>query len=448
MVAAIGLPLASASGSDWAVAAGAGVILLYALLSRRLDGTAVTAAMCFVTCGLLLGSHGAGLIDPGAGSESVRVLAEVTLTLVLFADASRLDLATLRGEYQVPFRLLAIGLPLTILAGWAVAVVLFGSFSAGEALLLAIILAPTDAALGQAVVTDARLPSRIRQGLNVESGLNDGICVPVLFIALAWADTEAGASSTHGAVTLVAEAIGYGTLFGALAGFGGALLLREAMRRGLAEAAWVQVVPVATAALSYGLAAPLGGSGFIAAFVAGLAFGAIRGRAEETYMLEELGGLANAATFIVFGAAIVGPVLSHVTWTDAVYAVLSLTAVRMVPVAISFVGTHAEIPTMLFTGWFGPRGLASIVFTVIVLDESQLSHVSTMTTVVVLTILVSVYAHGVTAGPLTSRYAAWYAAHRERRPEAMETVEAGHQRWRRPSAIPVIGGHRAHGSGD
>lgn len=440
MVAAVALPLASASASDWAVAASAAVIVVYALVSRRLDATPVTAAMFFVTAGFLLGDHGAGLIDPGAKSESVRLLAEVTLTLVLFADASRLDLGALRHEYRVPLRLLAIGLPLTILTGWGLALVIFGSLTAGEAALLAIILAPTDAALGQAVVTDERLPSRIRQGLNVESGLNDGICVPLLFIALAVADKEAGTTTAHGAFTLVAEAIGYGTLFGIVAGAGGALLLRAASQRGLAEAAWVQVVPVGTAALSYGLAAPLGGSGFIAAFVAGLTFGALHDRAEETYMLEEVGGLANAATFIVFGAAIVGPVLSHATWMEALYAVLSLTAVRMLPVAISFVGTHARLQTVLFTGWFGPRGLASIVFTVIVLDESSLSHVSMMTVVVVLTILISVYAHGITARPLTGRYAAWYAAHRRRSPSAMETVEAEHQRWRRPSAIPMLHG--------
>jgi NhaP-type Na+/H+ or K+/H+ antiporter len=436
MALAVSFPILTSSTPNWALAAAAAVVVAYALVSRRLDRTPVTAAIVFVTCGFLLGNHGAGWIDLGPGSESVRLLAETTLTFVLFADASRLDLNALRRQYQVPLRLLAIGLPLTILAGWALAAGVFSSLGAGEALLLAIILAPTDAALGQAVVTDERLPSRIRQGLNVESGLNDGICVPLLFIALALADSEAGTGSS--AVTLVAEAIGYGVLFGVLAGVGGALLLRAALKRRLAEAAWVQVVPVGIAALSYGLAAPLGGSGFIAAFVAGLAFGAVGGQAEETYMLEELGGLANAATFIVFGAAIVGPVLSHATWADGLYAVLSLTVVRMVPVAISFLGTHASPRTQLFVGWFGPRGLASIVFTVIVLDESHLPHVSTMTAVVVLTILVSVYAHGLTARPLTQRYATWYAAHRERRPSAMETVEAGHQRWRRPAAIPMI----------
>src|SRR5436190_15458281 len=205
MLAAIELPLASASASDWAVAASACIIVLYALVSRRLDATPITAAVFFVTAGFLLGGHGAGWIDLGARSESVRLLAEVTLTLVLFADASRIDIGALRREYAVPLRLLGIGLPLTILAGWALAAGLFGKLSLGEALLLAIILAPTDAALGQAVVTDPRLPSRIRQGLNVESGLNDGICVPLLLIALAVSDTEAHATGVHAALVLVAK---------------------------------------------------------------------------------------------------------------------------------------------------------------------------------------------------------------------------------------------------
>jgi len=324
-----------------------------------------------------------------------------------------------------------------ILAGWALAYGIFGELSAGEALLLAIILAPTDAALGQAVVTDRRLPSRIRQGLNVESGLNDGICVPLLFIALALADAESHIKSAQGAAVLVVEAIGYGVLFGVVSGVAGAVLLRIARARDLAEPVWLQVLPVGVAAASYGLAAPLGGSGFIAAFVAGLVFGALRRRndnEEVTYLLEELGGLTNAVTFIVFGAAIVGPVLAGMTWKDALYGVLSLTVVRLLPVAVAFAGTQARPRTVAFLGWFGPRGLASIVFTVIVLEESHLPNSSTMATVVVFTILLSVYAHGLTARPLASRYAKWYSAHpRDARPP-METVHAEPQRWRRPAA--------------
>lgn len=424
--------------SGWSLAVIAAVVIAYALVSRSLDRTPVTAAIFFVSSGLVFGSKGLGWIDLGTKSEPVRLLAETTLTLVLFADASRIDLSALRREYGVPLRLLGIGLPLTILAGWVLAAGVFPKLSLGEALVLAIILAPTDAALGQAVVTDPRLPSRIRQGLNVESGLNDGICVPLLFIALGISDAEAHTTSAHGALVLVAEAIGYGVLFGVVAGALGALLLRLARAHGSVDASWTQVVPVGTAALSYGLAAPLGGSGFIAAFIAGFTFGLLRRGGEEiSYLIEEFGEAANAVTFVVFGAAIVGPVLAGMSGTAALYGVLSLTVIRMLPVAASFVGTRARRPTIAFVGWFGPRGLASIVFAVVVLDEGTLPHVGTTTVVVVFTILLSVYAHGLSSRPLTARYASWYRAHpRDRRP-VMEAVQMPHQRWRRQSATPV-----------
>jgi NhaP-type Na+/H+ or K+/H+ antiporter len=426
--------------SGWALAVVAAIVVVYAAVSRRLDRTPVTAAIFFVSCGLLFGNKGLGWVDLHVGSEAVRLLAEVTLTLVLFSDASRIDFGALRREYVVPARLLGIGLPLTIAAGFGIAAGVFGSISLGEALLLAIILAPTDAALGQAVVTDPRLPSRIRQGLNVESGLNDGICVPLLFVALAISGAEAHLDSVHDAVLIVVKAIGWGGLFGVVAGAAGAVLLGLARRHGTAEAAWVQVVPVATAALAYGLATPLGGSGFIAAFVAGLTFGRLRRDEATTYLLEELGGLANAVTFVVFGAAIVGPVFANLSWRAAAYGVLSLTVVRMLPVWIALLGTGARRPTVAFVGWFGPRGLASIVFTVIVLDEVQLPYMSTIVVVVVFTIVASVYAHGLSAVPLTAGYVAWYRAHPQDRRPAMESVHAPSQRWRHPAAVPSVPG--------
>jgi sodium/hydrogen antiporter len=380
----------------------------------------------------------------GPRSEQVRVLAEVTLTLVLFADASRIDVPALRREYRLPLRLLGIGLPLTIAAGWAVGAGLFGSFSLVEVLILAVILAPTDAALGQAVVTDPRLPSRIRQGLNVESGLNDGICVPLLFIALAIAEAEAGSETNHGALVLVAEAIGYGILFGALAGIVGGLAARLARRYGLMESAWSQILPVATAGLAYGLASPPGGSGFIAAFVAGFAFGKLHHDSEgqTSYLLDQFGELANSVTFLVFGAAIAGTVLTHLSWSAAVYGFLSLTVVRMLPVAVSLFGTHARLRTVAFVGWFGPRGLASIVFTVIALENGSLPHSSAISVAVVFTIVLSVYLHGLSAKPLTERYAVWYRAHTDGRLPPMESVHAGAQRWRRTQAEPVASASR------
>ena len=328
----------------WGLAVVAALVLGYAVVSRRLDRTVLTAPIVFVLGGLALGDDGLGLIDLRIGSEAVRLLAEVTLTLVLFADASRIELRTLRRELAFPARLLAIGLPLTILAGVGAAVGLFGELLLVEAVVLAIVLAPTDAALGQAVVTDPRLPSRIRQGLNVESGLNDGICVPLLFIALAVAEADVGAVTAHDALELVLEEIGFGVVGGLAAGIVGALALRTALRHELIGEEWLQVVPLAAAGLAYGIAAPLGGSGFIAAFVGGLAFGALRRGVpdEVTHVAEVTGLVLSALTFVVFGAAILGPALGVVGWESVVYAVLSLTVVRMLPVAVALLGTDAR----------------------------------------------------------------------------------------------------------
>jgi NhaP-type Na+/H+ or K+/H+ antiporter len=421
---------------SWSLAVIAGLVVAFAALSRRLEHTVVTAAIFFVTGGLLAGSEVLGWIDLQVESGSIRLLAEATLTLVLFADASRIELAALRREYAVPVRLLGIGLPLTIVAGAALASGIFDELTLAEAFVLAIVLAPTDAALGQAVVTDRRLPSRIRQGLNVESGLNDGICVPLLFIALAIAEAEEGAISGGHAVTLVVEEIGYGVLGGVVAGAVGAVLVRLCISRGLIEPAWVQILTVGSAALAYGLAAPLGGSGFIAAFVGGFVFGALRRGAggEVTHLLDEGGELLNGVTFVVFGALILGPALAALTWEAALYAVLSLTVVRMLPVAVSLIGTRARPPTVGYVGWFGPRGLASIVFAVILVEEADLAHTEPILLAIFVAIGLSVYAHGISARPLTDRYARWYEAHPH--PPVMESVPAAEQRprWTRQAS--------------
>jgi len=418
---------------SWSLAILAGVLVAFGTVSRRLHGTVITPAIFFVTAGLIAGSEVLGWFDLEVESTPIRLLAEATLTLVLFADASRIELGPLRREYAMPARLLGIGLPLTIVLGAAFAVGLINELTLAEAVILAIVLAPTDAALGQAVVTDRRLPSRIRQGLNVESGLNDGICVPLLFIALAVAEAEAGTVTDTHAVELVLEAIGYGILGGVIAGALGAMLVRLATRRGLIEPVWLQILTVGSAALAYGLAAPLGGSGFIAAFVGGFVFGALRRRAggEVTHLLDQSGELLNGATFIVFGAVILGPALADLTWQVALYAVLSLTVVRMLPVAVALIGTRARPPTVAYLGWFGPRGLASIVFAVILVEDADLPHTQPILLAIVFAIGLSVFAHGISAQPLTDRYARWYKAHP--RPPSMESV-ATHEhpvRWAR-----------------
>ena len=209
----------------WAVAIVALTLLAFAAISGRIAGTPITAAMIFTAAGLLVGSEALGLIDVSPAGETVKLLAEATLALILFADASRIDVRRLRGELSVPLRLLGIGLPLTLLAGFVVALVVFPQLAWPEALLLAVILAPTDAALGQAVVTLTRLPSRVRQGLNVESGLNDGICVPLFWIVLAIAQAESGSIGDGAAARLVLEQIGYGVLAGMIAGVAAACVV-------------------------------------------------------------------------------------------------------------------------------------------------------------------------------------------------------------------------------
>ncbi|MCZ4556416.1 cation:proton antiporter [Rhodococcus maanshanensis] len=401
----------------WALPVIAGVLLVFAALSRRLAGTPITAPIVFTAAGLVLGGKSAGLIDVHVTAEAVKLLAEVTLALVLFSDAARVDLTALRTEISLPARLLGIGLPLTILAGFGAAVVVLGDLAWPEALLLAVILAPTDAALGQAVVTLRSLPLRVRQGLNVESGLNDGICVPLFLVVLAIAEAESGALGGGAAARLVTEQIGYGIAAGVGAGAIAATILAAARRRGTIDPLWAQIVPVTAALLAYTAAVPLGGSGFIAAFIGGLTFGAIRrrsggGEEEGARLLDEAGDMFSAVTFIVFGAVLLGPALGHLSLAVLGYAALSLTVVRMVPVALSLVGTHPRAPTVAFLGWFGPRGLATIVFVILILEEpGQLPHEDLLVTTAVLTIGASVLAHGLSAAPLADRYAAWFRRH-------------------------------------
>jgi sodium/hydrogen antiporter len=418
----------------WQLATLALILLGFAAISGRIAGTAITPAMVFTAVGLVVGVEALGLVDPSATGSTVKLLAEATLSVVLFSDAARIDLRALRAEAGVPVRLLGIGLPLTIIAGFAAALVLLDALAWPEALLLAVILAPTDAALGQAVVTLDRLPSRVRQSLNVESGLNDGICVPLFFIVLAVAQAEETPLGSGYAFELVAEKIGYGLLAGIAAGVLAALVLVGVGRGLRVDRVWLQVVPLAGAALAFGLAEAIEGSGFIAAFVAGAVFGGIaRSKRvdEASYLIEETGAVLGAVTFIIFGAVLLGPALGELSWQIAVYAVLSLTLVRMLPVAISLLGTGSRRPTTAFVGWFGPRGLASIVFALLLLEEGGLPNDGVIVTVAFVTVGLSILAHGLTAAPLASRYASWMEAHPGPGEAPLETADAPvTQRWR------------------
>ncbi|HSF60291.1 MAG TPA: cation:proton antiporter [Gaiellaceae bacterium] len=406
----------------WQLATLALILLGFAAISGRIEGTSITAPIVFTVAGVIVGARSLGLIDLEQQGEEIKLLTEATLTVVLFSEASRIDLRALRGEAGVPARLLGIGLPLTLLAGFVAALAVLGQLAWSEALLLAVILAPTDAALGQVVVTSKRLPSRVRQSLNVESGLNDGICVPLFFVVLAVAQAEETEAGWRDSIRLVLEQLGYGALAGVGAGVAAAAVVIVGVRQGSIVPFWLQVVPLAGAALAFGLAQPIGGSGFIAAWVGGAFFGGLRRRegGDVSYLIDETGALLAAITFIVFGAVLLVPALESATWQVALYAVLSLTLIRMVPVGLAMLGTGTRRPTVAFLGWFGPRGLASIVFALLLVEEGGLPNDEVILVVTFVTVGVSVFAHGVSAAPLARRYSEWLETHPRPAPRPVE----------------------------
>ena len=270
--------------------------------------------------------------------------------------------------------------------------------------------------------------------------------MPLLFAAVAAADVESHISEGRSASELLLEEIGYGIVGGVAAGLLIGVILLYGGRRDLIEGTWRQVIPAAGAALAYGTAAALHGSGFIAAFVAGMVFRAVIKRDPEdvNQLTEEVGGVLNGVTFVLFGAILLGPALGELTWQLALYAVLSLTIVRMLPVAIAMLGSHARMPTLGFLGWFGPRGLASIVFALIVIEESQLPHEDLIVLAIYLTVGLSVFAHGLTAAPLAKRYAHWFERHPRDKAPPMESAPTEATRTR--GSVPGEHFHRLVGS--
>jgi len=279
----------------------------------------------------------------------------------------------------------------------------------------------TDAALGQRVVSDTSVPVRVRQALDVESGLNDGLGVPFFLVAVDLSLAQLSTGVTAAVVRNMAEQIGWGLVAGIGAGTLAGLLLRAADDRGWLEGQWRQILPLVAALLAYLAALRLGGSGFIAAFTGGMTFGYFSRRHDlpVTSLNEDVGGTLAGATWVGFGALVAGMLLPHITWQIVVYAALSLTLIRMVPVAIAMLGTGAQLPTVAFIGWFGPRGLASIVFALIALDEGIPDRQMLLTTVMMI-ILLSVFLHGLSSVPLVAAYSRWYAAHVAKNPSASE----------------------------
>ncbi len=383
-----------------------GLFLLYALVSGRLNGTVLTAPMIFVAFGFALSLGGSEMLSIDVEHSAIHTLAELTLILVLFADASRIDINKVRDDHNIPMRMLLLGLPLAMAAGTLAAVVVFPSFSLWEAALLAALLAPTDAALGQSVVSAKAVPLRIRQSINIESGLNDGIALPAVLLLAALASSAGAETQANNWVQFGLMQIVIGPIAGAVVGYVGAKLIDVAAEREWMTTAFQGIAILSLSVLAYVLAELVGGNGFISVFVAGMVFGNSIGHS-CTYLFEFMeseGQLLMLATFLVFGAALLPEGLEHANAPVIVYALLSLTVIRMLPIALSLLGSGLRLPTFLFLGWFGPRGLASILFVLLIVEDANIPHRAEILATTVITVMLSVVLHGLTAAPLANAY--------------------------------------------
>lgn len=389
------------------VVAVAVMLVLYGSVSGLVNRSWLTAPLVFLAAGLLLGPSGVGLFESGIENEVLRVLAEATLTLTLFSDAVRLDVREVRASAGLPLRLLAIGLPLSILLGAVVGVGVLPSLGFVGAALLASLLAATDAALGQAVVTETSVPQRIRQTVNVESGLNDGLALPAVTVLLAAVGAQVSSRGTADWIGFAATQIGVGIAVGVAVGLVGGFLIDRGAAAGRVDGYFRQLGPAAVAVACYGGAELAGGNGFIAAFVGGAAFGAVVSTASDdvTDFMEDQSLLLSLVVFLLFGAEVLGPALETASWRVVTYALLSLTVVRMVSVRIALVGSGLRPVSVAYLGWFGPRGLASIVFVLLVAEELGGAVAAPYIEVVAITVGLSALLHGLSARPLSHAYA-------------------------------------------
>ena len=382
-------------------------ILLAASISRRIQNTIITLPMLYTLFGILLGGLVLDIIPLTPESNIVELIAELTLVIVLATDASRIDLRSLFRDHNLPTRMLVIGLPLTMISGTIAAVLIFTDLSFWEAAVLGVVLAPTDASLGQSVVSNPKVPVRIRQTLNIESGLNDGIALPFLLLAIAMADSEALMHSPYEFLLSVLVQIALGIGAGVVVGYLGIKFVQWGKSSGWMSRNYQKISSLALILLAYGLAEIIGGNGFIAAFCFGLTSRFFAGK-EETEDLYEYAEIEVTIllllTFTLFGGVMLPPAIDVVNPEIVLYAVLSLTLVRVLSVAISMVGAKIRPVTNLFLGWFGPRGIASILYIFIVLEEQSLPGLDLIYAAAMITVLFSIVAHGITAAPVANRY--------------------------------------------
>lgn len=381
------------------------VLTLFAvgLLSRPIERTWLTAPIVVTFVGLIAALLLARFPLGANNAAAFLMVAELGLVVIIFAEASHIDLALLRQSRALPTRLLSVGMVLTIGLGLILALVLFEGFSIWHAGILAAVLAPTDAGLGQVIVTDKRVPVRVREALNVEAGLNDGLAVPFLLFFIAMSVTSVTPNASF--LNFMLEQLGYGALIGIAIGMGGGWLILRARERDWITGPFAKLVFLAIPLLCLQIAHSLGGSAFIAAFVAGLVLphASLRAKADVQFV-EDWGFLINLAVFFLFGL-LVAASLDDLRPVHFVYAALSLTVVRMLPVAVALIGTRLSFASVIFIGWFGPRGLASIVLGLVYFEHVHGATEKTIGLAVMATVLMSILVHGLTAQFGVERYA-------------------------------------------
>lgn len=390
----------------------AAVVIIYVSFSASASRAYLSAPMIFMLLGFALGSHGFHTID----ATTMKVVAEVTLALLLFHGAAELKPRDLRRESVITGRLLLVALPLTMATCTFLVLLLFPGGNLWLALLLGAALAPTDLALIPAAVDNPVVPARVRRILNLESGLNDGFATPVVLFAISAVAGTSSGSTDHGMVrALLAIVTGVGV--GAASGLGAACILRTARRRRWAHDELVPLAVLVVPLLGYYGASAMDGNGFMAAFVAGTAFASTqpaRSNLTSDLRLTSLtSALLGCAAWMLFGAATAAHMASLIRWQTVLLALLTLTVVRVVSVAVSLAGSGLRAPTVVFLGWFGPRGLPSVVFALIANDSlAGQPEASTVVSAIAMTVILSVLAHGISAPPLAERYGAWARADR------------------------------------
>lgn len=373
--------------------------VLFATISKKMDSTLISGPMLFITVGLILGPSGVNFLKVSESDEMLKILAEYTLALLLFSDATLVKTDVLKKNINIPKRLLLGGLPLTILLGIGAALLLFPEFSVIEAALLAIILAPTDAALGKAVVSNPKVPARIRESLNFESGMNDGICVPLLLVCIALISTEH--TGEVSLLVFLVKAIGIGAAVGLGITYLTIKIIKHTGPKNWISSSWQKMIVIVMAIAIFSLSEAFHGSGFVGCFIGGILFGILARKEKESFVIaaEGYGELLAMLTWTYFGAVSISTLFTDFNPLYLLYGVLSLTLIRMLPAMIVLKGTDLNTKEKMFIGWFGPRGLASIVFAVILMGQS-LPHMKVILLTITCTILLSVLAHGVSANPL------------------------------------------------